>query len=273
MGYRENVASKRDAEIALRSEENSLVPNVVEFPDDEDALILLISDEHMGSSTYAEDVHMEQLEHAFDRGFYIMHLGDGIEAATRNSIGAGVYTQDEIIDKQMAHWCAVYEPFVKAGRFLGAHPGNHELRVMKDDGVNIMRHMCREIDAKYLGIARVHIFKIGDQSYSMYTTHGASGARLTYTKIKGALDLERVVDVEMYAMGHVHQLSHHVRQFYRVDTKAHTVEKGEKHFMLTGSYLDYANSYAQMKCMEPARLGSPLVDLSCKRHQISITLR
>ena len=129
------------------------------------------------------------------------------------------------------------------------------------------------MQGKYLGIARAHILKVGNQTYTLYTSHGASGARLPYTKIKGALDLEKIIDAEIYAMGHVHQLSHHIREYFAIDKRNKSVKKEKKHFILTGSYLDYWNSYAQVKSMEPSRQGSPLLTLSGKEHRINVSMQ
>jgi len=269
MGYLSNVEDKRRMEEVLRYEESHPTINRLQF--DEDAKIFLVGDEHIGHAQYNEEKHMRNLEWAYDNGVFILHMGDGIETATRNSIGAGVYTQEEIVDEQVTKWQTAYEPFVKDGRFIGAHIGNHEARVFNDEGMNIMRTMCRAIGAKYLGIGKVHLLRVGKQTYTMYTTHGSSGARLPYTKIKGALDLEKIIEADVYAMGHVHQLSNHTREFYKVDKRRKKVTRGVKHFVLTGSYLDYWNSYAQVKCMEPCRNGSPLLTFDSKTKQVNIS--
>lgn len=272
MSYLENVRSKQDVETALRTEENTMSVNRMRFDADRIHL-LLMGDEHMGNHTYNEDLHMQVLEHAYDNGWYLIHMGDAIEAATRNSIGAGVYTQEQIIDSQMSDMIAKYNPFVEAGRMIGFHPGNHELRAMNDDGVNLTRQMCRTMKGKYLGIARPHLFRVGNQTYSLYSLHGSSGARMAHTKIKAAIDLERVIDVEIYAHAHLHQLSHHVRNYYKINKRNKQTEQHQKHFILTGSYLDYPNSYAQMKSMEPARMGSPIITLDGNEHQIKVALQ
>lgn len=272
MNYRQNVQAKREMENALRYEENNPTLNRVKFDSDK-ARILLIGDEHIGHAQHNRDKLMRTLEWAYDEGIHLIHMGDGIEGATRSSIGEGVYTQEQIFDEQIAEWQSLYGPFVEKGLFLGAHVGNHEARAFKDDGINIMRQMCRGIKGKYLGIARAHLFNVGKESYVMYTTHGASGARLPYTKIKGALDLERIMEADIYAMGHVHQLSHHVREFYKTNKRNKTIEKGKKHFILTGSYLDYWNSYAQVKAMEPSRQGSPLLTLDGNERSINVSLQ
>ena len=254
MSYLDNVKNKQEIEYNLRFEENHPIINRVKI-DNEKIQLMLVGDEHIGNAQFNEDKLMRNLEWAFNNGIYLLHMGDGIETATKTSIGDGVYTQTEILDKQISKWISIYEPFVKEKRFIGAHAGNHELRAFKDEGVNLMRHMCRQINGKYLGIAKAHLIQVGNQSYTLYTTHGSSGARLPYTKIKGALDLEKIIDVEIYAMGHVHQLSHHIREYYQIDKRYKKIQKSNKHFILTGSYLDYWNSYAQVKCMEPSRMG------------------
>lgn len=196
MNYIENVRNKIATEKVLRYEETHPIVNRKRF--DKRAEILLVGDEHIGNAQHNRKQLMTNLNWAYKNGIYILHMGDGIETATRTSVGDGVYTQEQIVDEQISEWAAIYEPFVKAGLFLGAHVGNHEARAFKDEGVNLMRHMCRQIGAKYLGIGKAHLFRVGNQTYTMYTTHGSSGARLPYTKIKGALDLEKIIDVEIY---------------------------------------------------------------------------
>jgi len=270
MSYIKNVQDKIAMENLLRQEEETPTLNRVKIDSDK-VQIMLIGDEHIGHANHNRDKLLKNLEWAYNNGVYILHMGDGVEGATRNSVGDGVYTQKQIFDEQMAEWVALYEPFVKDKRFLGAHVGNHEARAFKDDGINVMRSMCRQIGGKYLGIGKTHLLRIGNQSYTFYTTHGASGARLPYTKIKGALDLERIVDVDLYAMGHVHQLSHHIREQYRVDKRNKKIIREPKHFILTGSYLSYWNSYAQVKAMEPSRQGSPVVTLDGNKKLINVS--
>lgn len=271
MSYLKNVEEKRNIENVLRNEEKRMSLNRIKS--ESDMNILLMSDEHLGADNYNQKFHEKILEHAYNKDWYILHLGDGIESATRNSVGAGVYSQEEIIDKQMSNWISLYQPFVDKGKFIGAHCGNHEMRAMNDEGIDIMRQMCRQMGAKYLGIGKTHLIRVGKQNYTMYTTHGSSGAKMPHTKIKGCLDLEKVIDTEIYAMGHLHQLSHHVRNFYAVNKVKRKVETNSKHFILTGSYLDYPGSYAQVKCMEPARMGSPILRLSASEKQIKVSLQ
>ena len=270
--YLQNVQNKIDYENALRTEETSSKTFFKKF-DSDFIELLLIGDEHIGAKNYHSDLHKKVLESSYNDKRYIIHMGDGLETATRNSIGAGIYEQAEIIDKQVNTFQALYQPFVDEKLFLGGHPGNHEMRVFKDEGLNLTRHMYREMKARYFGIAKVSILRVGNQTYTLYTTHGSSGAQLPYTKIKGALDMEKIIDVELYAMGHVHQLSHHVRNYNKPNLRNKTLETKQKHFVLTGSYLDYWDSYAQIKNLEPARMGSPIIKLYGDEHRIKASLQ
>jgi len=260
MSYLENVQNKRNLERELQKSESS--KGVFRKKFDKDYIeIILMGDEHIGSPQYKKDLHQKVLESSFNKGRYLIHMGDGMETATRNSIGAGVYQQEEIIDQQMNEFKALYEPFVEEGLFIGGHPGNHELRIYNDEGLNLTKQIYRSMNARYFGIAKASVFRVGNQTYTFYSTHGASGARLPHTKIKGALDMEKIIDVDIYCMGHVHQLMHHVRNYNDIDLKKTKIKTNSKHFILTGSYLDYWDSYAQMKNMEPSRIGSPILKL------------
>lgn len=245
---------------------------ITEFKDREKLELLLMGDEHIGSKFHDSDLLKENLEYAHEKGAPIILLGDELETATRNSVGAGVYEQEEILQDQIQHFLHLYKPLARSGLLLGMHPGNHELRVYKDCGANITKLLAQQLGVKYLGWGKLHIIRVGSESYTLYTTHGASGARMPHTKIKGALDLANLADAEIYAMGHLHQLSHHVRTFYSVDKKNKKVVESQKHFLICGSYLSHWGSYGHMKSYEPTRKGSPKLKLSGTEHRIRVSL-
>jgi len=247
--------------------------NRVDFSDREKATIVLMGDTHIGSRYYDEELHKRDLDWCGETETPIILMGDSIEAATRDSVGAGVYEQQEIIDTQIAHFEDLYRPLVDAGLILGLHSGNHEGRVYKSCGFDIAKMMAKDkLGVPYFGWAKLHYIRVGGQGYTMYTTHGGSGARMPHTKIKAAIDLSNMVDAEIYAMGHLHQLSHHVRQFYRANKRNKTVDDSQKHFILTGSYLTHWGSYAHLKGMEPMRKGSAKVKLHGDEKMVRVSL-
>ena len=234
--------------------------------------IILMGDMHMGSKYYDEDMHKEVIDYCLKKKTQIILMGDQIEAATRDSVGAGVYEQSEIIDKQLEHFNHLMKPLANEGLILGMHAGNHEMRLYKSSGLDITKFMAKQLKVKYFSWGKLHYFVVGKQGYKLYTTHGASGTRLAWTKIKSVLDLSNLADAEIYAMGHLHQLSHHIRNFYSEDLKNKTVIEEQKHFILTGSYLNHWGSYAHMKNYEPMRKGSPKIKLGGNEHSIRVSI-
>jgi len=240
---------------------------------DTDKLVIVpFGDLHIGTKYFDEKECRRIVDWCVEENAYAIFMGDMIETATRDSVGAGVYEQEEILEKQIEHFYDVIGPLIKNKLVLGYHIGNHEARLYNSSGLNIVKQMCRELKIPYFGWGKLHYFKVKEQGYTMYTTHGSSGARLPHTKIKGALDLANLAEAEIYCMGHLHQLSHHVRNFYDSNLRKKTVEEKQKHFLLCGSYLNHWGSYGHVKNYEPVRKGSPKIKLSGTEHNIRISL-
>jgi hypothetical protein len=234
--------------------------------------IVFMGDEHIGSSTYQEGEHRSWVNWCLENKIPIILMGDELECATRDSIGAGVYESEEIIDQQLEHFYQIYKPLAEEGLILGIHIGNHESRLWKSSGVNLSKIIAKELKIPYLGIGKLHYFKVGKERYTIYTTHGATGSRLPHTKMKGCLDLANMIEAEIYAMGHTHGLQHHVREYYTPDFRNKVVRKSHKHFILTGSFLSHWGSYGHVKNYEPMQTGCPRLKLQGEIHQVRVSL-
>jgi len=272
MSFKEAIQNWEDNKHAALKSELHPTLNIMDLSDLEKATLVLMGDEHIGNRHYNEAFHRQNLDWILETQNPIVLMGDELETATRDSVGAGVYEQQEIVEQQLEHFYDLYRPLAKDGLIKGIHPGNHEQRLWKTSGVNITKIMAKELGIKYLGWGKLHYIKVGDQGYTMYTTHGASGARLPHTKMKAAIDLANMVDAEIYAAGHVHQLAHHTRVFYKANLRNKTVQELNKHFILTGSYLTHWGSYGHVKNYEPMKSGSPKVKLSGLEHRIRVSI-
>lgn len=267
----ENTQNKSDWENITVREGTPRKVNVHTFDADKQTLVLM-GDEHIGSRFYDEDEHRRNLDWILENDIPIILMGDELETATKTSVGAGVYEQSEIVQEQLEHALKLYKPLADQGLILGNHIGNHEARVFNTSGANLSKIFAQMLGIKYLGNGAAHIIRVGGQSYVMYTTHGSSGARMPHTKIANVIKMNQMIDSEIYAMGHVHQLSHHVQNFYKVNKRNKTIEEAQKHYIITGSYLNHWGSYAHTSNMEPARMGSPRVKLSGLEHVIRVSL-
>ena len=245
--------------------------NLHKFNKDKQTIVLM-GDEHLGSKFYNEYEHLKNVEWCYENQIPIILMGDELETATKTSVGAGVYEQDDIVQQQLEKTVQIYKPLAKEDLILGNHIGNHEARVYNSSGANLSKILSQLLDISYLGPGAAHIIRVGNQSYTLYTTHGASGARLPHTKIANTIKMNQMIDTEIYAQGHLHQLSHHVQNFYKINKRTRQIEEAQKHYILTGSYLDHWGSYAHIANMEPSRKGSPKLKLSGLEHIIRVTL-
>lgn len=270
-----NIQNKQDWENATVRENLGRKVNVHDFDTDK-ITIALIGDEHIGSKFYDEDTHRTNIEWCYDNNIPLILMGDEMETATKTSVGAGVFEQSEIVQEQLEKTAEIYKPLAEKGLILGNHIGNHEARVYNSSGANLSKILSQMLKIPYLHLGAAHIFRVGKkgnkQSYTMYTTHGSSGARLPHTKIANTIKLANMIDAEIYAQGHLHQLSHHTQNYYTIDKRKKTIKEDHKHYIITGSYLDHWGSYAQMQSFEPARKGSPKIKLSGLEHRIRVSL-
>ena len=241
--------------------------------DDDSATVVLMGDTHMGARQYQRDEHMKNLEWCYEEGAHLILMGDQLEAALRDSVGAGVYEQDEHLQGQMEEFEALYKPLADKELILGIHGGNHEDRITQRVALDITEMMAKQLNVPHFDWGQYTRILVGDQGYTLYTTHGHSGARMAHTKVKAAIDLEHMAKgADIYAMGHLHQLSHHVGQAYRPNLRNDTIETVPTHFLITGAYLGHWNSYAHRSSMAPARVGSPKIKLKGDERSIRVSL-
>jgi len=233
--------------------------------------IMATGDWHLGSRNCDEERIKADLKRALEGHWYIVCMGDQIEMATKASPGSGVFEQDEP-DSQIDHVVEMLKPLQEAGLLIGIHSGNHEARLTVLGGVNITQLMCRILGCRYLNHAAMHNWKVGPESYTCFSTHGSSGSRLPWTKVKAAIDCFRYVDTEMVLYAHTHGLDHMTQLYQRADKRNRKVAHAVRHAVLTGSYLRYPGSYAEQKNLPPVPIGCAIITLYSDHHEIRVSL-
>ena len=196
-------------------------------------------------------------------------MGDLIENSTRGSVGAGVYEQILNPDTQIEEMLDLLSPH--SARILGVLTGNHEERTFKDSGVDPSRHVARVLGVPYLRYAsfiRLHISGIG---YTVYATHGAAGGATSAGKLNAVKRMATVADADVYLMGHMHELllDTVVRKY--VDLRNRTVKDRRQHFVVTGNFLTYEDSYGEMKGYAPSKIGAPRIRFSGVEHDVHVS--
>lgn len=236
-------------------------------------IILPFGDMHYGSPEFNEPEFLKNLEWAYNTpNTYIIGMGDWLEAATRHSVGAGVYEQVTGVNEQIEQLVSWFKPFASKGRLLGVTNGNHEDRIFKGDGVDVTRIMAQMLDVPYFKNGGFFKLKCGAQNYHVYATHGKSNSTLPYTKIKRCYDLSRFIEADIYLMGHVHDEQVHTQEYLYIDNKDKMIRSKNKFFVLTGHYLNWQDGYAQQASMIPSKQGTPKLKLHSKEHRIRVSL-
>jgi hypothetical protein len=219
------------------------------------ASVLFIGDVHFGSPQCDVPRFIAMLDYALKNDIYVLLMGDLLEMATRSSVGAGIYEQTEGANTQYDQMVDWLRPLAEKKLILGAHLGNHEFRIMKDSGFNVIKAMCRELHIRYLGDACWTHLRVGSQTYVLYTLHGASGSRFDGTAL---LSLERISTsffADLVACGHSHKLITSSVIIQRVVNGL--VKEFKKYLLICGSFLKYDGGYAQTVGLPISKLGSP----------------
>ena len=232
-------------------------------------LLVPIGDVHYGAINCDVDKFQRTLEFCRSSNAWILLMGDLLEASSRYSIGAGVYEQSTP-QSQIDDMVEMLEPYKDL--IIGSHQGNHEQRIYNACGINVMKVMCKMLHVRYIGYAMNHILHVGSQRYVVFSTHGSSGATLRHTKIKKVLDISAWNKSDLYLYGHVHSLDMKSDEYREYDARNKTMLTKKRYFVLTGSFLKYDDSYAEMKNYQPERVGVANIHLDGVKWDVHVSI-
>jgi len=232
--------------------------------------IVFIGDVHLGSKYCNAEAVWSMVDYCVDNSLYVFCMGDILEAASRYSVGSGVYEQtnpQEQIDLALE----LLRPLADKKLILGYLTGNHEERVTKATGIDISKYIAKELKVPYLGYAGWSLLYVGEQSYVLYTHHGASSATTLPSKIKSLIALSENGYADIIAMGHVHETWAGAIEKEYVNRKRKTVEIKRVELIITGHYLNY-DGYARTKAYSMGKQGSPKLKLFSDKFDVHTSI-
>jgi predicted phosphodiesterase len=235
-------------------------------------LLYPIGDIHWGHPNVNKEKVRGYVQWALKSKAWVILMGDLIENSTRASVGAGVYEQIIAPAQQRKEIREELQPLVDAGLVLGVLTGNHEQRTVNLTGEDPTEILSEIWGVPYLKYGGFFYLTVGHARYTVYATHGGSGSASPAGKLNACVKLANGFDADLYLMGHVHDLIDHCGIRFRYNPKRKMVEEVRKHFVLTGSFLDHAGSYAQMKTYTPSKLGAPRIRFSGEEKDIHVSL-
>ena len=127
---------------------------------------------------------------------------------------------------------------------------------------------ARELGTRYLGDACWSRFKVGKQSYTIYSLHGRTGSRFDGTAL---LALERISTsffCDLIVMGHAHKLIYSTVLIQKIEN--FMVKEHKKTLLISGSFLKYDGGYGQTLGLPISKLGSPKVTFFSSRKDIHV---
>lgn len=191
------------------------------------------------------------------------------ECASATSVGAGWVEQNINPQAQLEGLAEVLQPI--AGQVLVLLDGNHEWRIWKSSGIMFSKVLARLLGVKYGGYSCFIKLKVQKQNYIIHAQHGSSNAWYPHTKLTAAMRTAQHTDADCYLYAHTHELLSLKVPRRHFDLRSRTVKRDKKYFVLTGSFLDYENSYAQRKNMYPTQTGVAKLKFYGDRWDIHIT--
>ena len=235
------------------------------------AEIVFFGDTHWGSPQCDRERAKRMIQYCIDKEIYVLLMGDLLEFATKNSVGAGVYEQTMNPHQQFDEVMEMLTPLADKKLILGLLRGNHEIRGYKESGIDIARIMATELNCRYLMDACWNLWYVEKESYSLYTLHGSTGSRYIYTKLNTAIKIAQNFKAEILAMGHVHENANTAVIYQFVNRTRKIIEETKGYVILTGHYLRYDGGYAQRNGMTIGKMGSPKLKLYTNKHDIHIS--
>lgn len=237
--------------------------------DIDELTIFPIGDLHIGSPFFEKKILEKQLKKIEEtKNARIILMGDLAEVATKTSVGAGVYEQDQNGQQQMMLAKSILYPYREIIDCIVG--GNHEERIRKDSGFDLSLYFAQlmGLEDKYANYQGIVKYTIQARSFDVSVWHGAGGGSTAGGAMNRLVKQANTVLADVYLMGHVHQRQAYSKQIYVPDSRTEKIDLLQQYFIVTGSALTYENSYAEMAGFPPSNTGFPKIHLSVKRKMI-----
>lgn len=217
--------------------------------------VVFLGDIHFGASPCLEEDFLKLVDKIEKtRNLLWVGLGDYMEIATKKSPGKSLYQQVHSPNDQ---YYVIRKEFSRISRkCLGLHPGNHENRLVKDFNFCMTFHLAEDLGVSYLTSHATHIINVNGVERDIVTTHGRTGATTEEGKRRAAKKLLNIHKADIYAYAHTHLLDTFPKRYYSRG------EPQDVYFALTGSFMDYLDSYGEEAEYEPLFPGYVVAEIT-----------
>lgn len=213
--------------------------------DFKDIKLIALSDFHIGDELCNLKLIKQVLEEVkTSPNTFIILNGDLMNNGTKTSV-SDVYSEQMTPTEQILKLCDLLEPIKE--KILVIHPGNHENRTLKNDGIDIIRLVAKQLGIEdrfsdgwwYLYLT----FGMGNKGrpimYEITGIHGYGGGRKNGGKINNLVEMSDKVIADLYIMGHTHTPIITRNTIFIPDAQHRTLVKKDKYYLMTNSFLEY----------------------------------
>ena len=210
--------------------------------------IYVMGDFHIGNQNHRMDL-LESTLNKIEDDSKLLLMGDYCEFINKKSFDYD--SQILTPDKQFKEFKRLFTPFAKKGQIITALKGNYEDRYFKK--LDMLEMWCEQFGINYYGR---HGRIIIDDKIIIYAHHPQSSATTTAGRSTVFRKMRDVQEADIYLTGHFHSLFQECSYRYNRER-----DLCPKYFACSGSYLDYKDSYAELKLYHPNPMGCKIITI------------
>ena len=241
--------------------------------------ILALSDFHIGDSLSNLKLIKQVLEDVKkSENTFIILNGDLMNNSIKNSVSS-IYDETLSPMESIVRLCDLLEPIKE--RILVIHPGNHEWRSYKEDGIDIIRLVARQLGIEdrfsdgwwylYLTFGLNKEKRDRPMMYTITGIHGYGGGHKNGGKINNLVEMSDKVIADVYVMGHTHTPIMTRNTIFVPDYQHKTLVKKDKYYLMTNSFLEYGG-YGEQYGFTPSTTEHQEIELDGTKKLIKIIM-
>jgi len=189
---------------------------------------------------------------------YIFLMGDIFDTATRDSL-TSPFDQSLGINEAFEYMTNLIKPVKK--KIIGCISGNHERRLTKYAGLDILEMWCNRNQIRYCGDSAVIVFNIKSISYIFFAHHTTGGGQTIGGKLNRVFKLSNIfVGADCYLGGHNHSKALGEDAIYFLENGK--IKLKRIFYIDCGSFQKYPESYAEESALPPSHTGAPRIRMS-----------
>lgn len=204
-----------------------------------------------------------------------LDVGDPVENSLRDSVGSGVYEQTIRPRDQLKEAKAYYWDIAEQGKLLGICESNHPDRSVKVADFSPTEYLCEVLRTEFIRYQAILAITVGNSAkgytYLIHCRHFAGGA-CTPEGIQRQLRLKsrHVQGCDAHVAGHCHCYTHETEVVRVPDSRHGKVREIERHYATCSSFMEWDESYAEMKSYDPPLFG--MISLKLYRDERKVEL-